>query len=442
MTATAASMRTFFIVWFGQLVSVTGTILTAFGLQLYVFSETGSVTNLSFVALAYTVPAVVLAPYAGAIADRLDRRLVMLGADAVAGAATLVIAGLFFADALQLWHIYLLVAAGSSANSFQEPAWSASITLLVPREQLPRANALVQLNQGLSIVIAPAVAGALLVTVGLGGVLLVDVITFLVGVGTLAAVRFPRVERVGRIEGESWATEAMFAWRYLRRRPGLLGLLWLYAGINFMLSFGNVLIIPLIVSFASEAAAGGVLSAAGVGGVAGSLVVSVWGGPKRLVAGIMSGLFAAGLVTAIAGLRASVLLIGVAFVLLLAIVPVVSTLSQTIWQRKVEPGVQGRIFSLRRMISSAVSPLAIVAAGPLADGVFEPRLQQGGALADSVGRVIGTGPGRGIGFLLILSGLGMMALAAYGWGRPRIRNIETEIPDADIPEADFAGGGG
>ena len=121
-------MRTFFIVWFGQLVSVTGTTLTAFGLQLYVFAETGSVTDLSFVALAYTVPAVVIAPYAGAIADRFDRRRVMLAADAVAGAATLLTAGLFFADALQLWHIYLLVAAGSTANAFQEPAWNASIT--------------------------------------------------------------------------------------------------------------------------------------------------------------------------------------------------------------------------------------------------------------------------------------------------------------------------
>ncbi|MEE8331374.1 MAG: MFS transporter [Acidimicrobiia bacterium] len=425
-------MRAFFVVWVGQLVSITGTTLTAFGLQLYVFAETGSVTNLSLVALAYTVPAIILAPLAGSVADRADRRVVMLGADAVAGAATLITAALFFADALELWHIYLLVATGSGANAFQEPAWLASVTLLVPTEQLPRANGLVQLNVGLSFVIAPAAAGALLVTVGLGGVLLVDVATFLIGVITLAIVRFPRATPVGGGPGDSWVSEAVFAWRYLRDRPGLFGMLWIFAGVNFMLSFGNVLIIPLVVSIASEASAGAVVSAAGLGAVTGSLVVSAWGGPKKLVAGIMAGMFVGGLLTSVAGLRSSVPLIGVAFVLMLVVMPIVNALSQTIWQRKVEAGIQGRVFSLRRMISSAVSPLAILAAGPLADSVFEPRLQPGGALADSVGAVIGTGPGRGIGFLFVLSGFGMMILAVYGYSRPRIRGIESEIPDAEV----------
>ncbi len=423
-------------VWAGQLVSITGTVLSAFGLQLFVFTETGSVTKLTFVAFAFAVPSIVLAPLAGAVVDRVDRRVAMLVADAAAGAATLALAGLFLADALELWHIYVATAVGASANAFQEPAWLASIPLLVERNRLGRANGMVQLNQGLATVLAPALAGALLVTVGLGGVLLVDVATFAVGVVTLAAVRFPRPERTDG-EQASLREDAAFGWRYLRRRPGLFGLLWIYAGVNFMLSFGNVLLIPLVVSFASEAAAGGVLSAAGVGAVAGSVVVSAWGGPRRLVRGVMAGIFVSGGFVAVSGMRASVPLIAAAAIALMFTVPIVNTTSQVIWQTKVEPAVQGRVFSLRRMISNAVAPLAILAAGPLADGVFEPLLAEGGALAGTAGEVLGTGEGRGIGLLLVMAGLATAGLAVVGWMAPRIRNLENEIPDAlDREEAE------
>ncbi len=421
-------MRSFLIVWVGQLVSITGTTLTGFGLQLFVFAETGSVTDLTFVALAFTVPGVVLAPVAGAIVDRVDRRVAMLAADAVAGIATLGLAALFFTDNMELWHIYLATVVGSTANTFQEPAWMASIPLLVPKEHLGRANGLVQLNQGLSIVIAPVAAGILLVAFGLGGVLIADAATFAVGVVALAVVRFPRPERI-ESEKKSILSETVFGWRYLRERPGLFGLLWVYGGTNFMLTFGNVLLIPLMVSFSSEAAAGGVLSAAGAGAIAGSIIVSIWGGPKRLIRGVMIGIFLGGIAIVVTGLRASVPLIVSGVVALMLLVPIVQTASSVLWQTKVDPAVQGRVFSLRRMLSQGVSPLAILLAGPLADGVFGPMLERDGSLADSLGRLFGTGPGRGIGLLISVSGIGMMLLAVVGYLLPRIRNVETELPD-------------
>jgi MFS family permease len=400
-------MRSFLIVWVGQLVSITGTTLTGFGLQL---------------------PGVVLAPVAGAIVDRVDRRVAMLAADAVAGIATLGLAALFFTDNMELWHIYLATVVGSTANTFQEPAWMASIPLLVPKEHLGRANGLVQLNQGLSIVIAPVAAGILLVAFGLGGVLIADAATFAVGVVALAVVRFPRPERI-ESEKKSILSETVFGWRYLRERPGLFGLLWVYGGTNFMLTFGNVLLIPLMVSFSSEAAAGGVLSAAGAGAIAGSIIVSIWGGPKRLIRGVMIGIFLGGIAIVVTGLRASVPLIVSGVVALMLLVPIVQTASSVLWQTKVDPAVQGRVFSLRRMLSQGVSPLAILLAGPLADGVFGPMLERDGSLADSLGRLFGTGPGRGIGLLISVSGIGMMLLAVVGYLLPRIRNVETELPD-------------
>jgi DHA3 family macrolide efflux protein-like MFS transporter len=428
-TNSATGMRSFFVVWGGQLVSVLGTTMTAFGLQIWVFAETGSVTSLAFVSLFFALPAIVVSPFAGALVDRWDRRTVMLTADAFAGAATLVIALLYMTDSLVLWHIYLLVGLGSVGNAFQAPAWMASIPLLVPKAQLGRANGLVQLNDGLSLVMAPAIAGFLLVTSGLGAVLLVDVVTFFIGVTTLGAVRFPRPERHEETSTGSVLGDAIAGWRFIKDRKGLFGLLWIYAGVNFTLSFGNVLFIPLIVSFASEGAAGGVLSAAGFGAVAGSIAVSAWGGPEKRVRGTMIAISIAGIGVALTGVRPSVLLVTLSAFSLMAVVPVANTASQVLWQLKVPPAVQGRVFAIRRMIASGISPIAILLTGPLADRVFEPLLAETGALADSVGSIIGTGPGRGIGFMYILAGLFTTLLGIIGYAIPRVRHLETELPD-------------
>jgi MFS family permease len=223
--------------------------------------------------------------------------------------------------------------------------------------------------------------------------------------------------------------DAIAGWRYIRDRKGLFGLLWIYAGVNFSLSFANVLFIPLVLSFASEAAAGGVLSAAGFGAIFGSIIVSVWGGPKKRVRGTMAAIVGAGLGVALAGGRPSLALVTVAAFLLMATVPVANTASQVLWQTKVPPAVQGRVFAIRRMISQAIAPVAILLAGPLADRVFEPWLEQDGPLADSVGSLIGTGAGRGVAFMYIVTGTLTAVIGIIGYLMPRVRHLEAELPD-------------
>ncbi|MFH1331511.1 MAG: MFS transporter [Actinomycetota bacterium] len=436
-----AGMRTFLVVWAGQLVSITGTALTGFGLQVWVYLETGSVTRLALVSLAYALPAVLLSPLAGVVADRIDRRLAMLAADALAGISTVAIAVLFFTGSLELWHIYVLSGFGAVGNTLQTPAWMAAISLLVPKKHLGRANGLVMTSEAVSIVVAPAAAGALLATVGLGAVLLADVATFAVAVATLAFVRFPRPERLGSGRTPSALQDMTAGWRYLRERAGLLWLLLIYAGVNFVLAFTTVLIIPLIVSFAAAAEAGAVLSAAGIGMLVGSLVVSAWGGPRRRIPTIMGGIALIGAFVVVSGLRPSLALITTGTVLMMLALPVVNAASQVIWQLKVPPAIQGRVFSLRRMVAQAASPLAIVLAGPLADGVFEPLMTGESAVADALGAAIGRGPGRGIAVMFLLSGLGTIAMAAAGWLHPRVRHLEAEIADQipDLPGAPPSG---
>jgi DHA3 family macrolide efflux protein-like MFS transporter len=433
-TAPTPKMRTFLVVWAGQLVSVSGTSLTGFGLQVWVFLETGSVTRLALVSLAYALPAVLLSPLAGVVVDRVDRRLAMLAADVVAGISTLLIALLFFTHSLQLWHIYLLSGFGALGNTFQSPAWMAAITLLVPKERLGRANGMVMTSDALSVVVAPVLAGALLATVGLGAVLLTDLATFAVAVFTLALVRFPRPERSAATRDRSVVREVVEGWRYLRERGGLLWLLFIYAGVNFALSFTNVLLIPLIVSFATEAAAGAVISAAGAAMLVGSLLVSAWGGPKRRrIAWIMGGIAAGGLAVMVSGWRPSLAVIAGGYMVLALLEPVINTASQVIWQLKVPPGLQGRVFSLRRMLAQAAAPLAIVLAGPLADRVFEPLMAGSSPFARVAGAVIGQGPGRGIALMFILAGVGSVLLGTAGWMHPRVRHLESEVPD-QIPD--------
>ncbi len=432
--AAPTGMIAFLVVWAGQLVSILGTSLTGFGLQVWVYLETGSVTRLALVSLFFSLPSILLAPVAGALVDRWDRRLTMLVSDLIAGITTITIAALFFTDSLEMWHIYALVGVGALGNSFQSPAWMASVPLLVPKKQLGRANGLVQMSDAIGLIVAPAIAGALLATVGLGAVLLADVATFLVAVATLAVVRFPRPERLAEHAGGSVWEDVRIGARYLRERVGLIWLLSMYAGVNFVLSFTNVLLIPLVVSFSSETAAGTVFSLAGIGMLIGSLIVSAWGGPQRRIRGIVLGIIYGGVAVVISGLRPSLVLIGAGSFLLMLGVPVVNTASQVLWQTKVAPAVQGRVFALRRMIASAVSPIAILAAGPLADSVFEPLMADDGSLAGSVGKVLGTGSGRGIGLMVVLSGIGMMLLASAGWLHPRVRHLETELPD-QVPDS-------
>jgi len=421
---------TFLIVWIGQLVSVLGSTLTGFAMGIWVFLETGSVTTFALIIVSASVPGILVAPLAGSVVDRFDRRLVMLGADLSAGIATSIAAALFVTDSLEIWHLYPVAAMGAIAGAFQEPAYSAAVPLLVPKRHLGRANGLVQAGPSVGLVLAPILAAALIATAGLGVVLIIDIGTFLFAVTTLLFVRIPRPNA---IEEDDLTTSLLssfsFGWAYLRARPGLLGLLGVYAVSNFMLSVVGLLYLPLILAFSTETAYGVVMSVGGVGMLVGSLVMSAWGGPDRRIAGIMGMMGVAGIGVALSGLWESVILIAVFSSVDMFLGPIINGTSQTLWQTKIAPAVQGRVFAVRRMVAFVISPISMLLAGPLADGVFEPAMMPGGALAGSVGEILGTGPGRGVGFMIVIAGLGTTVASAAGWLLPRIRNLEVEIPD-------------
>lgn len=437
------SMRTFFIIWLGQLVSMIGSGLTGFGLAVWIYEQTGQATPFALTVMFGNLPQVLISPFAGALIDRWNRRLVMIIADTGSALITLVFFLLLAFGQLAIWQIYLGVILSSVLASFQEPAYAASITMLVPKKDLPRANGLMQMGQALQMLIAPVLAGILFVSIGLRGIIMIDAVTFFFAVGALLLVHIPQPQRTSPAEtaetNRSLWREAAFGWHYLRARRGLFGLLIFFALVNFFLNFSAVLLGPMVLSFGTAAGLGTAQTMGGVGMLIGSIAMSTWRGPKRRMTAVIGFIFLASCGLFIAGLQSSVWVVAVGMFLLMFSVPFGSGLSQVIFQTKVEPAVQGRVFSIRTMIARSMMPVAFLLAGPLADQVFEPLLREGGALASTwIGTLVGVGPGRGIGALYLVSAVVLWLASGLAWANPHIRHVETDLPDAVI-EPDHSG---
>ncbi|MFM8368622.1 MAG: MFS transporter, partial [Chloroflexota bacterium] len=192
---TPKDMKTFFIIWGGQLISMLGSGLTQFALGVWIYDQTKQATPFAITVLLGTIPRVLLLPIAGSIADRFNRRIIMIAADTLNALLTLFIFIMLGAGNLQLWHIYIVSLLGSILSAFQEPAYTASISMIVPKEKLGSANGLAQMGQAISSVLTPVIAGALFVFIGLNGIILIDFITFFFAVGALIIVRIPQPER-------------------------------------------------------------------------------------------------------------------------------------------------------------------------------------------------------------------------------------------------------
>ena len=355
----------------------------------------------------------------------------MIVSDTGAAAATLVLALLIWHGHLQLWHIYVLMTVISSFSALSWPAFTAAITMLVPKRHFGRASGMTQMGDAGAQILSPLIAGALVVSIGRQGVVLIDFVSYLFAIAALLAVRIPRPPATTEkaAAGSSLWREARQGWSFIRRRPGLLSLLLLLAVTNVGTGLVQVLLVPMILSFASPDLLGRVLTTAGFGVLSGGLLMSVWGGPRRRVAGILGFLALQGMILPVGGLRASVLLIATGAFCYMFAVPIINGASQALWQSKVAPELQGRVFAVRRMVAWSTFPLAYLIAGPLADHVFEPLLAAGGPLAGSVGQLIGTGKGRGIALMFIVIGLLMVLAVAAASRLPRLVRLESELPD-------------
>ena len=434
MSKRISGMRAFYVIWLGQLVSTLGSGLTGFALGVWIYERTDSITLFAINTFVYMGVSVVVSPFAGALVDRWNRRWVMILSDAGAGVTTLVIWLLLLTDSLQIWQILVIGGFNAAFTAFQFPAHSAATTMLVPRDQLGRAGGMVQISQAISNLVAPALAGFLFISIGLEWILVIDIAAFLFAVLTLMIIFVPEPERSAESKAGQGNIfkEIRFGLDYITQRKGLLYWMLYIAALNLGAGLGFPLLTPLMLDLGDAQQVGLANSAIGLGMLLGTLIMSIWGGPKRRIyavlgSGLWLGVFMMGI-----GARPSLLGIGIAGFLLMIALPILNGNSRAMWQTKVPPDMQGRVFSVRRVIGQFTSPIAALIAGPLVENLLQPMMEQGGALSTSFGRLIGVGDGRGTALLFVFVGIFIIAVTLYGFTNRTLINTEVDIPDAEI----------
>ena len=436
----------FTIVWIGQIISLLGTSMTGFAMTIWAYEKTNAATALALVGFFFVAPMLIASPFAGALVDRSNRKLMMMVSDIASAIASLIILILFSTGHLQIWHLYITSAFQGVFQSFQWPAYSAAISTMIPKEHYGRANGMLSLADTASNIFAPILAGSLLGFIGVPGILMIDLGTFAFAIGALLLVHIPQphISEEGRQAQGNIFKEAVFGFRYILARPSLVALQLVFLTGNFFVGIPGAVQAAMVLANtgSNEKALAYVNSAGAIGGVVGGLVMSAWGGPKRRAHGVLWGWFISSLLGGVLMGFGRVIPVWIAASFFgMFFIPIINGSNQAIWQAKVPPDLQGRVFSIRRLIAWFVSPLAMLVAGPAADKLLEPAMRNPHSLlATSLGWLVGTGAGRGMA-LLFIAGSGLAALVGIvGFAIPILRNADTLLPDHDtlpsVPASD------
>jgi hypothetical protein len=305
---------------------------------------------------------------------------------------------------------------------------------MVSKEQYGRANGMMSLIDAGPGVIAPLLGAALIGIIKLRGVLIIDAVTYGIAILSLAIVFVPQPVRSA--EGEKansniWK-ESLFGFKYIFARRGLLGLLSIFLVGNLFSGIAGTLFAPTILARTGNNSAmmGTVQSTAAVAAVAGGLIMSAWGGFKRRIKGVVLGWLLSSLFGMMLFGFGRGLTVWIPTAMFMTVFgALINGSSQAIWQAKVEPDVQGRVFSSRRLIAWITQPITPIIAGTLADYVLEPAMKTQSVLSNIFGPFFGIGPGAGMGLLISICGAGAVLTAIIGYSVPVIRNVEDSVPD-------------
>jgi MFS family permease len=425
----------FSLVWLGQIISVLATNMSGFALTIFVFQKTGSATSLALMQVFFITPFLLISPIAGVWVDRYNRKTMMMVSDLTAGIATVAILILQALGMLEIWHLYAAAIFQGIGNAFQWPAYSAAISTMIPKEQYGRANGMMSLIDMGPGILAPMLAGALLPLITLTGILTIDVVTFILAIMILLAVHIPqpkRTEEGAQAQGNI-LQEAAFGFRYIFARPSLLGLQLVFFFGNLCLGIANTVLAPMVLlrTDNNSASLGVILSAGAVGGVIGGVIMSAWGGFQKRVHGVLAGWIVSSIFMAIVGLGTTVPVWVAALALSTFFAPLINGSNQAIWQAKVAPDVQGRVFSARRLIAWMTNPISPIIAGTLGDYVLEPAMRTQSGLADLFGWLIPPGPGAGMALLVFFGALGGILAGLAGYLVHAVRHAEEILPDHD-----------
>jgi MFS transporter, DHA3 family, macrolide efflux protein len=424
----SVSLRVLAMLWIGQAASLLGSGMTGFALGVRVYQQTGSVKSFALIQFLSLAPLALLSPLAGALTDRWDKRRTLIACDVISCTLPLALSWSLRSGETPLWQIGLGVALISTSSAFQWPAFAGLLRSIVPVEYLSRAAGATELARGLAQVLAQVLAGIALLHWSIHVLLFVDSATYLLSALLLLSLRRhirPSSPVDRRRHPRSLLQDIVAGWRYLRGRRELLMLMAFITFTSVSLGVVEICITPLVLSFATPAELGVVLSVGGCGMLAGGVLMSIWRGARRPLRLVLLVTLVQGLLLIVGGKIVNVTSIAVIALLYLFCTPVALVSNHSIWLRVVPFAMQGSVLGLRRAVESAAMPLAALIAGPLVEHVFEPMVGRGGWPVRVLGAVDGARPGHGI--VVMYASLGVVTVIAATVALWKAHHLEPEV---------------
>lgn len=425
------SFKKFMIIWTGQLISCIGSGMTAFALAVYVYDLMGTATSVSLVTLCAFLPSVLLSPIGGVFADRFDRRLMMILGDLFSAGGLIYMLTVMLNGEIALWQICLGVSISSIFVALMEPAYKATVTDLLNAEQYARASGIVQIAGSAKYLLSPVIASLLLRIADIKLILSIDIATFFITISAALYVMRSMKDSVTKPRKvQNFAQDMKEGLHTIITNKGITILILLLSMITFFVGILQTLLTPMMLSIADASTLGTVLTLSSIGMLVGSMMMGIANINKNYTSMVSISLAVAGLFFALMGVSTSTFFITAAGFLFFTALPFINTGAEVLLRRNIPDETQGRAWGLIGIISQLGYILAYASAGLLADHFFNPLLMPEGALASTIGRLIGTGSSRGIGFMFIISGIFVMMLAAFTFNSRPTRKLETAFPEA------------
>lgn len=429
-----AKFRIFLIIIVTQTFSILGSQISSLAVGIKVFNDTDQATPLALVAFFSIIPRLISSNFAGILADRWNRKKVMILSDTGQAIATLLLLLSFASGSFELWHLYATAVLSSIFGVFQAPAFSATVTMLVPDEKRDLANTIQQLQGRSAGIIAPIIATFLYVAVGVTGVLVIDLLTFLVAVGILITVTIPQPKQKKTKEKLTIWQDMWSGFRFMIDRRPLFYVILYATFLNFMFSSAAILFTPYILTLTdSETTLGILMAIMSAGPIVGGVLFTRWKYTiKRIHIYYLSILFTA-LMLVFLGIARTPLTLGIVMFFAIFANPAANAVFMSLLQAKTPPEMQGRVFAAILQLAMLANPLAFLVAGPLADKVLEPAV--GTSSWSIVAPLVGNEPGAGMGLLMVINGTIMIIVGLVIYRIPMMRRLEEDLPDY-IPEVD------
>lgn len=428
--------RAFILLWLSETSFDIGAALMGFALGVWVFEKTGSAEQFSWTILSAAVPALLMTPFSGGLADRYDRRWVIASCDVVTALMVMVLAALLYYDALSVSHLLVFNGVGAVVGALRNPSYMAAIGAIVPKDSLTQANGLVNLSQALMHVGAPLMAGYVMASWGLGGIMVIEVALVIAGAaaifGALSSARHairgteePSKQHPVRAMIDSFRS----ALGYFRTEPLMIGLLAYAVLQESLMVLITAMITPLVLSTGTSDTLGLVLTCGALGSMVGAALLVVLKINKRLMVWVLVTDACLSLAVVLAGFTTSPGVWCLCAFIAMAAGAASGSCAGALWMRKIPKAKQGSIFALIGALHLLALCVVMTLGGVAGEHVFEPALATGGAWSETIGQVIGVGKGRGFGFLYVLCGGVCVIASLLALLNRHMRELDLRVDD-------------